>query len=163
MTLARYIVRSSWVFLACLFVVVPMAIAGGDWNDDGIAWRPLKEGRAEAREQGKPLCLVIYTDWCPHCTNYSRVFHDAEIEKLSKNFVMVRLNQDSAKAAAAQYVPDGAYVPRTLFLDSQGKVDESIQAPRSKYIYFYDEHNPAQLRQAMKQAVQKLRPLSEAS
>ena len=51
MTLARYIVRSSWVFLACLFVVVPMAIAGGDWNDDGIAWRPLKAAVARKKKQ----------------------------------------------------------------------------------------------------------------
>ena len=42
------------------------------------------EGLQAAKETGKPICLVFYTDWCPHCTRYSDVFKDPEIVETSK-------------------------------------------------------------------------------
>lgn len=142
--------------LILVLVTVAPAIAGGDWNDDGIAWRDLDDGLAEAKKGGKPICMIVYTDTCPHCTNYSRVFHDSEIEKLSRDFVMVRMNQHEHPNLVRGYGPDGLYIPRTLFLSAEGEIDPAIRAPRSKYVYFYDEHDPAQLREAMKAAHQKL-------
>jgi len=47
------------------------ARAGGDWNDQGVKWVPYADGLATAKKEKKPVCLVFYTEWCPHCQNYS--------------------------------------------------------------------------------------------
>lgn len=146
-----------------LALAVPSAWAGGDWNDDGIAWRSFDDGVAEAKKDGKPVCLVIYTEWCPHCKNYAKVFHDAEIEELSKQFVMIRLDQENNESLSKKFVPDGSYIPRTMFLDSAGNLVPEIKLSRDKYLYFYDEHDPTQLREAMKNAPSKVQKLSDAS
>lgn len=128
------------------------ALAGGDWNDEGIDWRPYAEGLKLAEEGGKPVCLVFYTEWCPHCTNYAKVFHDAGIVEASKAFVMVRLNKDESRTLSAKYATDGEYIPRTYFLASNGTLDPSVHAPRQRYKYFYSENDPASLLAGMEQA-----------
>ncbi len=143
------------LFLVAASFPLP-AIAGGDWNDGGIEWRSHGEGLAEAKQDGKPICLIVYTETCPHCTNYSRVFHDAEIEQLSKQFVMIRLDQDRHRSLAMKYGPDGKYIPRTMFLSAAGEIEPEIKVNREEYLYFYDEHDPTQLRAAMKSAHGKL-------
>jgi thiol-disulfide isomerase/thioredoxin len=115
------------------------AHAGGDWNDAGIAWRSYADGVAEAKKDGKPICLIAFTEWCPHCKNYSGVFHDAKVVEMSKRFVMIRLDQDQNKDLLKDLGPDGQYIPRTMFLGSDGKLDADLRAPREIYRYFYDE------------------------
>ena len=72
--------RRAFVVLALLaasaLVGVAQLHAGGDWNDGQIAWQPYDKGFAAAKEQKKPICLVVYTEWCPHCANYSKVLHE---------------------------------------------------------------------------------------
>jgi protein-disulfide reductase (glutathione) len=128
------------------------AVAGGDWNDAGIAWRPYEEGLAAAKAEKKPVALVFYTDWCPHCTNYARVFHDPRIVEKSKSFVMIRLNKDQNAPISAKYAPDGEYIPRTFFLASDGTLKPEITEKRASYKYFYDEKDPASLLRAMNEA-----------
>ena len=153
----------GFVLVLATFVFAPSAWAGGDWNDEGIEWRSYEEGLAEAKKSDKPICLVVYTEWCPHCQNYSKVFHDGEIEDAAKQFVMIRLDQDQQKAVTNRYAPDGAYIPRTLFLDSDGVLAPDIKVERKKYVYFYDEHDPAHLRKAMKGAHGKLTKSADPS
>ena len=130
-------------------------LAGGDWNDGGIQWRSFDEGLKEAKEKKKPVLLIFYTEWCPHCTNYSKVFHDAKVVEQSKNFVMVRIDKDQNKELSGRFAPDGQYIPRTYFLGPDGQLDASIKAPREKFQYFYDENNPASVLTAMDQALKK--------
>ena len=66
------------------------------------------------------------------------------------------------EAVTARYAPDGAYIPRTLFLDSNGVLDAEIKINRKQYVHFYDEHDPAHLRKAMKGAHGKLAKSAEA-
>lgn len=139
--------------LALALVPAAPALAGGDWNDAGIAWKSLDAGLAEAKSADKPVCLVFYTDWCPHCTNYSRVFHDKAVVEAAKSFVMVRINKDQDAAASAKYAPDGQYIPRTFFLKSDGTLRTDVTEQRDQYRYFYDEDDPASLLRAMKTAL----------
>jgi thiol-disulfide isomerase/thioredoxin len=131
------------------------ALAGGDWNDSGIAWKSYEEGLAEAKKANKPVCLIFYTDWCPHCTNYSKVFHDAKVVEQSKKFVMIRLNKDQNKEISNKYAPDGQYIPRTMFLSAEGALDDSIHAPRDQYKYFYSESDPKSVLGGMDEALKK--------
>jgi thiol:disulfide interchange protein len=129
-----------------------LAQAGGNWNDAGIAWQPYEQGLETAKKDKKPVCLVFYTEWCPHCTNYSGVFHDKGVVEKSKKFVMIRLDKDKNAEISKKYAPDGEYIPRTFFLSPEGEISK-ITAPRDKFLYFYDEHQPAPLLAAMDKAL----------
>jgi thiol-disulfide isomerase/thioredoxin len=149
-------VTTGLLALGLALVAAPgVSLAGGDWNDAGIAWRSYDDGIAEAKKQNKPICLIFYTDWCPHCTNYSKVFHDPKVVEQSKKFVMIRLNKDENKEVSGRYAPDGQYIPRTFFLSSDGKLDDSVHAPRDKYKYFYSESDPASVLGGMDAALKK--------
>lgn len=132
------------------------AAAGGDWNDAKVQWQPYEAGLAAAKKDKKPILLVFFTEWCPHCTNYSKVFHDAKVVEESKKFVMIRLDKDKNAELSKKYAPDGEYIPRTYFLSSDGTLDPALTAPRPEYKYFYDERDPAQVLAGMDAALKKL-------
>lgn len=135
---------------AALFAAAP-ALAGGDWNTPGIAWKTPVEGLAEAKASNKPVCLIFYTDWCPHCTNFSQVFHDDAVVEQSKSFVMIHVNKEQDPALSTKYAPDGDYIPRTYFLKPDGALMPEITEQREQYKYFYDESDPASVLRSMKQ------------
>ena len=144
--------------LAVLLLGVPApARAGGDWNDAQIAWKGHDDGLAAAKKEKKPVCLILYTEWCPHCSNYSKVFHDPKVVDKSKQFVMVRLDKDKNAELSKRYAPDGEYIPRTYFLASDGTLVPEIKTSRPKFVYFYDEKNPADVLGAMQVALEKIK------
>jgi protein-disulfide reductase (glutathione) len=124
------------------------------WND-AIAWRGLDEGLAEAKSSGMPLMLVVHTSWCGNCRKLKQTFTGvAELATLSEQFVMVHVDQD-VHPEATLYGPDGQYIPRVLFLDADGNVDQGLQNPNrpSRYRYFYtpEEDLVATMRRALNQ------------
>jgi thiol:disulfide interchange protein len=149
--------RTAQLALLTALLAASPLLAGGDWNDAGIKWQPYEAGLADAKKQKKPVCLVFFTEWCPHCTNYSKVFHDSKVIEQSKKFVMVRLDKDKNAELSKQFAPDGQYIPRTYFLSPDGKLDDAIHAPRDKFKYFYDEKDPASLLAGMDTAQKKYR------
>ena len=144
------------VAAAALLVAARPALAGGDWNDAGIAWKGYEAGLAEAKSSSKPVMLVFYTDWCPHCTNYSKLFHDPKLVEESKKFVMIRIDKDKDPATSAKYAPDGEYIPRTYFLKPDGTLMEKITEKRDKFRYFYDERSPAAVMRSMDDVLDEL-------
>jgi thiol-disulfide isomerase/thioredoxin len=129
------------------------AHAGTDWNDGQIAWKGYEAGLAEAKAQDKPICLVFYTEWCPHCTRYSQVFKDPALVELTKKFVMIRVERDANPQISEKYVPDGNYIPRTFFLTPAGVLRPEIHEKRTNYLYFFSESDPNALMTAMRQAL----------
>jgi thiol:disulfide interchange protein len=121
-----------------------------------MEWHGYDDGLAEARRSKKPVCLIFYTNWCPKCAQYSQVFHDQEVVKQSRFFVMIRVERDSNQELSRQYSPDGTYVPRTFFLTHQGVLAPKIHEQRENYRYFYDPRRPSALLRGMKQALDKL-------
>lgn len=150
--------RTRTLFAATLMVIAAAnaAWAGGDWNDGGIQWRSYDDGIAAAKRERKPLCLVFYTEWCPHCTNYSKMFHDPKVVEKAKSFVMVRVEGDKNKELSGKFKPDGEYIPRTFFLSADGKLDAGLAEKRDNYKYFYNEKNPASILGGMDRALAKL-------
>ena len=146
------------MLLVCLtlFQVQPV-LAGGDWNDEGIAWKSHEAGLAEAKQAKKPVCLIFFTEWCPHCKKYSEVFHDPQVVAKAKEFVMIRVDKDKNTELSKQHAADGEYIPRTYFLTSEGVFDPTIKVPREKYQYFYDTQKPAGVLAGMSAALKKLR------
>ena len=145
------------LFLGMVVWLSQTAFAGGDWNDAGVNWQSYEQGLTMAREENKPVCLIFYTEWCPHCINYSKVFHNDDVVVHTKQFVMIRIDKDKHPDLSEKYAPDGQYIPRTHFLSPAGTLDPSIHAARDRYRYFYDENNPNALLAGMSQALQKMR------
>jgi thiol-disulfide isomerase/thioredoxin len=144
-----------WVLVMGVCISRP-AIAGGDWNDTGIKWQSYEQGLAMAKTEKKPVCLIFYTDTCPHCIKYSKIFHDAEVIERSKKFIMIRINQTTYPDVGKMYNQDGTYIPRTFFLSPEGKLDPSIHGTIDRFRYYYDEDTPAPLLEAMRVALEKL-------
>jgi thiol-disulfide isomerase/thioredoxin len=127
-----------------------------DWNDAQIAWKGYDAGLALAKRKHKPVCLIFYTEWCPHCRSFSGVFHDSRVVEEAKKFVMIRLNKDQNSEISHKYAPDGEYIPRTYFLSSNGKISD-IKARTDQYAYFYDEHDPGSVLGSMYNAARQLK------
>ena len=153
-TLTRVLAPAA---LLAVLAAPSAVLAGGDWNDKGIDWQPYEKGLATAKAKKKPVCLVFFTEWCPHCQNYSGVFHDTKVVETSKKFVMIRLDKDKNAEISKKFAPDGEYIPRTYFLKADGTLESSIHAPRDKFQFFYDEHEPAPLLASMDTALEKLK------
>ena len=153
---ARALVLTA--LIAAVAVVAPTRVlAGGDWNDANIAWKSYEDGLAEAKKSKKPVLLVFYTEWCPHCTNYSKIFHNEKVVAQSKQFVMVRVDNDKNKDLGKKFAPDGGYIPRTFFLSSDGTLDPEIHEQREQYKYFYSESSPDGILGGMDRALAKLK------
>jgi thiol-disulfide isomerase/thioredoxin len=130
--------------------------ASEDWNDANIEWMPYDAGLAAAKKDKRPVCLIFYTTWCPHCANYSKVFSDPDVVKKSKSFVMIRVDKDKNPELSKKYSPDGEYIPRTYFLSSSGDLDASLTEDRPQYKYFYNEQAPSGILAGMERALKKL-------
>ena len=154
---SRRALAVSLAVTALLLAAVATAFAGGDWNDAKVQWQPYEAGLAAAKKDKKPVLLIFFTEWCPHCTNYSKVFHDPKMVAKSKEFVMIRLDNDKEKDVAKQFAVDGSYIPRTYFLTSAGVLDPDLHAPREQFKFFYDESKPDQILAAMDAAQKKLK------
>ena len=147
------------LLIAAMAVTLSLATAhaGGDWNDTAVGWQAYDAGLARAKQEKKPVMLIIYTEWCPHCTNYSKLFHDQAVIDKTRQFVMVRVDKDKQPEISKTHAPDGEYIPRTYFLASDGTLSQDIHAPRDKFMYFYDEKDPKSVLTGMELALQKLK------
>jgi hypothetical protein len=134
----------------------PLASAPADWNERQVAWVPYAEGLAAGRQRHLPILLIFYTDWCPHCHNYSRLFHDPALVRLSRRFVMIRVERDGNRDISRVYDIDGDYIPRTFFLTATGAVLTDLASDNDDYRYFLDEHDPAMLISLMESALERL-------
>ena len=146
------------LLIAVMAVALSLATAhaGGDWNDKAVGWQAYDAGLARAKQDKKPVMLIIYTEWCPHCTNYSKLFHDQAVIDKTRQFVMIRVDKDKQPEISKSHAPDGEYIPRTYFLSSDGVLDSSLAAARDKYRYFYNESDPKDVLAAMDTALAKL-------
>lgn len=135
--------------------ILPPASAASkqiDWNAAQVKWLSFDDGMREAARTGKPILTIFYAEWCPHCVAYSRLFHDPEVIGRARDLVMVRVNGDEEAELSARYSPDGGYIPRTLVIRPNGKLDASIHGAQDQYRYFLDHDSTSELLSVMKRA-----------
>jgi thiol-disulfide isomerase/thioredoxin len=129
------------------------ATAPANGFGDKIAWRGLSEGFTEAARLGLPIMLVVHASWCSQCKALRPAFADPALVTLSDKFVMINVDQD-LEPSSQQYGPDGRYVPRVLFFDPQGELDQDLlNASRRRYKYYYSPQDD--LVGAMRQALER--------
>lgn len=122
--------------------------------DERVAWKTWQEGSKLAQSQKKPIFLLVYADWCPHCRSLKAVFDDPEVRKLADGLVMVRQDADADDAAwLSQKVGSyGSYVPRIFFLDAEGVVKPELNSGNQRFPYFYTPEGVAALKASMRRA-----------
>lgn len=123
---------------------------------EAIAWRGLDEGLG-ALAKGEPMMLVVHASWCERCKELRPMFSTSEIAELSRQFVIVNVDQDEAPKVLG-FAPDGSYIPRVLFFDpATGAVDPDIKNPRrSRHLYYYGPRDD--LAASMRRAIDRHEP-----
>lgn len=81
---------------------------------------PYKTALENAKKEGKPLFVMLYADWCPHCNLMkTEVLSDPSIlEFLNKNFVCTYKNIEKEEGIALKNKFNTKSLPTFLFLDS---------------------------------------------
>ncbi|KXJ15023.1 Thioredoxin domain-containing protein 12 [Exaiptasia diaphana] len=105
-----------------------------------ITWVPLNDALSQAKNSEKPVMMILHRSWCQHSQALkSKIAESQEIAKLSKDFVMVNLEDD--EIPEKKYDIDGSYVPRIIFLDNKGEVQKNVTNPNTPVedaAYFYE-------------------------
>ena len=107
--------------------------------NDNIDWVTLEDGMRLIKEQKKPGMILIHKTWCGACKHLKpAVTQSKEMEALSRDFVMINL-QDEEEPRDAKYKPDGGYIPRVLFVRSDGEIMHDIYNAdgSDNYKYYY--------------------------
>lgn len=129
-----------------------IARADGAAFDGPIHWLPWELGLKDASAHKKPLCLVLYADWCPHCRELAPAWKDPEVVKLAKGLVMVHQNVDERPPWLARFGQLGQYVPRIFFLKPDGSILTDITSGNPRFPYFYQPQHLDALRSSMGRA-----------
>jgi thiol:disulfide interchange protein len=127
------------------------AVASNGFGDADITWHELEHGFAEAARLHLPIMLVVHTSWCSRCKALKSKFSDRDVEDLATGFVMINVDQD-AEPKVEDHGPDGNYIPRILFFDSSGKIDESLvneSRDRTRYFYMPNDDLAGTMRKAL--------------
>lgn len=124
--------------LLCLTAVVRADDMSNGWGKN-YDWVSFEDAQIMAKEQGKPVMLVLHKSWCGACKRLKPQFaEDDQIAMAAKDFIMVNLS-DHDHPRDKRFAPDGGYIPRILFLDSDFTVRDEIknQFGNPNYKYFY--------------------------
>jgi thiol-disulfide isomerase/thioredoxin len=77
------------------------------------------EGVKQAREEGRPILLKFYANWCPHCEKMDEgTWQDEYIGELSQHFVPIRINGETGTVALKRY--NLGNVPLTIVAEPHG-------------------------------------------
>jgi hypothetical protein len=102
--------------------------------------------------------MVFHATWCSACKKFRAVFFDKGIVEASKDFVMILIDADADKVSNGAFSPDGTYVPRTIFLDSDGNIQSQLKgAGDPQYPHSLDVDSPKELLSLMQQARETLK------
>ena len=81
---------------------------------------PYKKALEIAKTEGKPLFIMLYADWCPHCNQMKKeVFSDPNVmDFLKENYVCIWKNIEKEEGIILKNKYNTKSLPTFLFLDS---------------------------------------------
>ncbi|MCC5913706.1 MAG: thioredoxin family protein [Balneolaceae bacterium] len=93
---------------------------------ESVVWEEYDQERVEqALEEGMPVMIDFYADWCIPCLELDRrTFTDGEVIRQTESFLKMKVDLthfDSEEAAELRRKYDVAGVPTILFLDRDGE------------------------------------------
>jgi thiol:disulfide interchange protein DsbD len=92
----------------------------GTTEGQQIAWvHDFEEGMAKAAEEGKPVMVDFYADWCTWCKKLDAdVFSRPDVAQASRDFVAIKVDTDEDPETESKYGVSG--LPTVVFLQSDG-------------------------------------------
>lgn len=123
--------------------------------NENINWVNIDDGLRFVKERKRPGLILIHKSWCGACKHLKPgVTQSKEMEDLSRKFVMINI-QDEEEPNEKKYKPDGGYIPRVLFVNTEGEMmNEVINAEGSEsYKYYYS--SPQMIVKSMQRVLQK--------
>ncbi|GMR60796.1 hypothetical protein PMAYCL1PPCAC_30991, partial [Pristionchus mayeri] len=135
--------------LVAAVVLLALAVSAEKKKDDhshgfreDINWvESLDQAIGISKDLNKPIFLMIHKTWCGACKNLQREFKNSpkilDLLNLTPEFVMVN-TEDDDEPNDAKYAPDGGYIPRIIFLDTDGnplKTNNEKRYRNNKYFY----------------------------
>ncbi|BFM44841.1 hypothetical protein CFS9_34820 [Flavobacterium sp. CFS9] len=105
-----------FLYLLFLFIFIQTTSAQNQFVPDDV---PYNTALNNAKAQGKPVFLMLYADWCPHCNLMKKeVFSDpAVIDFLKKNYVCVWKNIEKDEGTTLKNKFNTKSLPSFLFID----------------------------------------------
>lgn len=100
-----------------LFISISNGIAQNEIKFDESDYQTIIQ---KSKTENKPVFLMIYATWCPHCTKMKEeVLTDAAvIDLLNKNFICTRKDSDSEEGKAVKAKFKTTSLPTFIILDS---------------------------------------------
>jgi thiol:disulfide interchange protein len=123
-----------------------------DWHGS-IDWLTYQEGVALAKQGRKPILVMVYADWCSKCRALVPVFQRDDVRTMVGKMVAVRQDQDEPAPWLSEIAAGDSYVPRIIFLDSQGTPLRQVTSGHPRYPFFYMADKPEILLGSLKQAL----------
>ena len=97
-----------------------------------IGWQSYSEAALnQAKESGRPVVIDFFADWCIPCKELDKFsFSDPEVIRLSKDFVMLKVdmtrgNSPEAKSLLKRYDIKGA--PTIVFIGPEGQERKDLR------------------------------------
>lgn len=91
-----------------------------NWTSD------FEKGLALAKQQGKPVLLFLYADWCEYCHRMQdKVFPDPALDEFRDAFIWLKINSDTQKEHAERFGQKA--FPLILALNPDGSVAAKLE------------------------------------
>lgn len=105
-----------FLYILFLFISLQIVHSQNQFVPDDV---PYKTALENAKNQGKPLFVMLYADWCPHCNQMKKeVFSDSNVmDFLKKNFVCAWKNIEKEEGIALKNKFNTKSLPTFLFID----------------------------------------------
>lgn len=106
-----------FLYLFFLFVSLQAVQSQNQFSVDGISYKTALEN---AKTQGKPIFVMLYADWCPHCNLMKKeVFSDPKVmDFLNSHYICIWKNIEKEEGMALKDKFKTTSLPAFLFLDS---------------------------------------------
>ena len=105
-----------FIYTLVLFISLQIVNSQNQFVPDNV---PYKTALENAKSQGKPLFVMLYADWCPHCNLMKKeVFSDASVmDFLKKNYVCSWKDIEKEEGIALKNKFNTKSLPTFLFID----------------------------------------------
>jgi uncharacterized protein YyaL (SSP411 family) len=113
--------RQCICILFLILIFLPGLVVAGQKSPGPVKWYPYKKGIAVAKQEGKPVFLHFFTDWCQYCKEMqAKTFANPQVAGyLNQNFIAIRVNTDTEGIIATQY--EVRPIPDNVFLNPEGQ------------------------------------------
>jgi len=118
-----------------------------------LTWYSYEQGVSLAKQSGKPILLLVYADWCSKCRALAPVFERSDVHALASKMIVVRQDQDQPAPWLTGLGVSGNYVPRIIFLNADGTVQNTLTSGHPRYPFFYAAERPEILLSSLKLAL----------